>query len=63
MDKNNLNVFVMYFFLNLAIEFTRPLAQWVRASAPQAEGLVFDSSRDRPVVKQVVTAPLLHARH
>ena len=37
---------------------TAPMVQWARASAPQAEGKVFESQ----LKKQVVISPLLKAR-
>ena len=50
-------------YMYITLYLAAVVAQWVRAFA-QAEGWVFDPSRDRPKsLKQEVTAPLQNSRH
>lgn len=55
--QGNIDMFVCGFTSNTVAA----VAQWVRAFTQQAESWYSIPSRDRPVVKTVVTAPLRNA--
>ena len=58
-SHDNYKALVTFYILNAAA-----VTQWVRAFSSQAEGGGSNPSCERPKsLKQVVTAPLLNARH